>query len=84
VKRQGVLKAKGKSNKKNAHHSLQCCPRSIWSSGGVAAGKAVKKRLDLKRYSKLKKEVRNNMKPPMGQYISLKDIPIWKIERTVN
>jgi hypothetical protein len=40
----------------------------------AAAGKAIKKRLDLKGYSKFKKEVRNNMKPPMGQYISLKDI----------
>jgi hypothetical protein len=40
----------------------------------AAAGKAVKKRLDLTGYSKFKKEVRNNMKPPMVQYISLKDI----------
>jgi hypothetical protein len=37
VKSNGVLKAKGK--KKNAHHSLQWFPRSIWSSGGVAAQK---------------------------------------------
>jgi hypothetical protein len=40
VKSIGVLiKAKGKKNIQNAHHSLQWFPRRIWSSGGVAAQK---------------------------------------------
>jgi hypothetical protein len=50
----------------------------------AAARKAVKKRLVLKGYSKLKNEVRKNTKPPCDSTDLCKIYPILKIESTVN
>jgi hypothetical protein len=74
-KRKGFLKQKAKKQTKRSPFKAVLSKRHTEKRCGgaeqAAAGKPVKKRLDLKRYSKLKKEVRNNMKPPMGQYTYL-------------